>query len=105
MSGMATTLITTARFTWPRTFAFTRDSCRAKGDPERPQPALGFEPGTMDAYDFFLRMGPISNANEKYLKHRSAYWDDTVKHTSYDEYWQARAQAPYMKNVKPDRKS
>jgi putative CocE/NonD family hydrolase len=55
----------------------------------------------MDAYDFFLRMGPISNANEKYLKHQSAYWDDTIQHTAYDEYWQSRAQAPYMKNVTP----
>jgi len=82
-------------------FRFYSSFLPRKGDPERPQPALGFEPGTMDAYDFFLRMGPISNANEKYLKHRSAYWDDTVQHTSYDEYWQARAQAPYMKNVTP----
>ncbi len=72
-----------------------------KGDADRPQPALGVEPGTMDAYDFFLRMGPISNANEKYLKHESVFWDDTIRHTSYDEYWQARAQAPHMKNVTP----
>jgi uncharacterized protein len=55
----------------------------------------------MDAYDFFLRMGPVSNANEKYLKHTNPYWDDTIKHTSYDEYWQTRAQAPHMKNVTP----
>ncbi len=55
----------------------------------------------MDAYDFFLRMGPLANANEKYLKHQNPYWDDTILHTSYDEYWQSRAQAPHMKNVKP----
>jgi len=71
------------------------------GEPERPQAVPGFDPGTMDAYDFFLRMGPISNANEKYLKHKSAYWDDTIQHPTYDEYWQARAQAPYMKHVTP----
>ncbi len=60
-----------------------------------------FDAGTFDAYDFFLRLGPIANINEKYLKHTSQYWDDTIKHTSYDEYWQSRAQAPHMKNVKP----
>jgi uncharacterized protein len=70
-------------------------------EPERPVQNMRFDPGTMDAYDFFLRMGPVSNANEKYLKHANLYWDDTIKHTSYDEYWQARAQAPHMKNVTP----
>jgi uncharacterized protein len=29
------------------------------------------------------------------------YWDDTIKHTAYDEYWQPRAQAPHMKNITP----
>jgi len=71
------------------------------GEPARSQPGLGFDAGTMDAYDFFLRMGPISNADEKYLKHKSTYWDDTIKHDTYDEYWQSRAQAPYMKHVTP----
>src|ERR1700683_5310540 len=82
-------------------FRFYSSFVPRKPDPERPQPSLQFDPGTMDAYDFFLRMGPLSNANEKYLKHANVYWDDTIKHTSYDEYWQPRAQAPYMKNVTP----
>jgi uncharacterized protein len=82
-------------------FRFYSGFVPRKPDPERPQPTLRFDPGTMDAYDFFLRMGPLSNANEKYLKHQNQYWDDTILHTSYDEYWQSRAQAPHMKNVKP----
>ena len=72
-----------------------------KAGPERPLPAAPFDLGTMDAYDFFLRMGPISNVNEQYLKHTSIYWDDTIKHTAYDDYWQTRAQAPHMKNITP----
>jgi putative CocE/NonD family hydrolase len=82
-------------------FRFYSSFVPRKPDPERPQPSVRFDPGTFDAYDFFLRMGPISNANEKYLKHENVYWNDTIKHTSYDEYWQSRAQAPHMKNVKP----
>jgi len=70
-------------------------------EPQRPVPFVRFDPGTMDAYDFFLRMGPVSNANEKYLKHTNVYWDDTIKHTSYDGYWQPRAQAPHMKHITP----
>ena len=72
-----------------------------KEDPVRPDPIVPLDLGTMDAYDFFLRMGPVSNANEKYLKHTNVYWDDTIRHTTYDEYWQTRAQAPHMKNVTP----
>jgi putative CocE/NonD family hydrolase len=82
-------------------FRFYSGFTPRKPDPERPQPSIRFDPGTMDAYDFFLRMGPISNANEKYLKHQNQYWDDTLQHATYDDYWQSRAQAPHMKNVKP----
>ena len=82
-------------------FRFYSQFVPRKPDPERPQPALRFDPGTADAYDFFLRMGPLSNANEKYLHEKSAYWNETIRHDTYDEYWQSRAQAPHMKNVKP----
>jgi putative CocE/NonD family hydrolase len=82
-------------------FRFYSSFMPRKPDSERPQPSVAFDAGTMDAYDFFLRMGPVSNANEKYLKHQNVYWDDTIQHDSYDEFWQTRAQAPYMKNVTP----
>jgi putative CocE/NonD family hydrolase len=81
-------------------FRFYSGFMPRKPDPERPQPAIRFDAGTFDAYDFFLRMGPLANANEKYLKHKNTYWDDVIKHTSYDDFWQSRAQAPHMKNVK-----
>jgi uncharacterized protein len=51
-------------------FRFYSDFMPRKPDPERPQRTVPFDPGTFDAYDFFLRMGPIANANEKYLKHK-----------------------------------
>jgi putative CocE/NonD family hydrolase len=82
-------------------FGFYSGFLPRKPEPGPPQPSVRFDAGTMDAYDFFLRMGPISNANEKYLKHQNQYWDDTIQHTSYDEFWQTRAQAPHMKNVTP----
>ena len=82
-------------------FRFYADFMPRKPDPERPQRTVQFDPGTFDAYDFFLRMGPIANANEKYLKHKNVYWDENIEHASYDKFWQARALAPDMKNVKP----
>ena len=37
-------------------------------DPERPQQSAGFDFGTHDQYDFYLRTGPLANYNELYLK-------------------------------------
>ena len=71
-------------------------------EPERPpKGAPSFDYGTPDAYDFFLRMGPLANANERFLKNRNVYWNDVLNHPAYDEFWQTRAQAPHMKNVTP----
>ena len=40
---------------------------------ERPKQRVGFDYGTPDAYDFYLRMGPLANADELYLKHENEY--------------------------------
>jgi len=72
-----------------------------RGDPSRPEPFSRFDYGTPDQYDFFLRLGPLSNVNTKYLKGESAYWNDVLKHPNYDEFWQSRAQSPHMTNVTP----
>ncbi len=70
-------------------------------DPERPSRFVPFNYGTPDQYDFYLRMGPLSNANVQYLKNESPYWNDILKHPAYDDFWQSRAQAPHMKSVTP----
>jgi putative CocE/NonD family hydrolase len=70
-------------------------------EPERPKRGAPFEYGTSDEFDFYLRMGPLSNANEKFLRNENVYWDDLLKHPNYDAFWQGRALAPHMKNVTP----
>jgi putative CocE/NonD family hydrolase len=69
--------------------------------PERPHRASDFDYGTKDQYDFYLRMGPLANANDRFLKNKNVYWNEILQHSAYDEYWQSRAQAPHMKNVTP----
>ncbi|MGI8990229.1 MAG: CocE/NonD family hydrolase [Bryobacteraceae bacterium] len=71
------------------------------GDPARPARTTPFDFGTADAYDFYLQMGPLSNANEKYLKNENPYFTDLLKHPNYDDFWQSRALAPYMDHVAP----
>src|SRR5665213_3453836 len=70
-------------------------------EPERPARSVPFDYGTSDQYDFYLKMGTLANANEKYLKNKNEYWDDLLKHDIYDNYWQSRAQAPHMRNTTP----
>ncbi len=65
---------------------------------KKPNPR--FDHGTPDAYDFFLRMGPLSNANQLHLKGSRAFWNDLMKHGDYDEFWKARALLPHLKGVK-----
>ena len=71
------------------------------GGPARPERFTRFSFGTPDAYDFYLRMGPLANSNEKYLKNENRYWNFNLDHSTYDEFWQSRALAPHMKNIKP----
>ena len=72
-----------------------------KGEPARPEDSKRFDYGTRDEYDFYLRLGSLANANERYLKHENPYWDDLLKHPDYDTFWQSRALAPHMRNVTP----
>jgi putative CocE/NonD family hydrolase len=72
-----------------------------EGDPEPPQPALPFRFGTPDGYSFFLDMGSLANADEKYFKHKQPFWNLNIDHTTYDQVWQSRAIWRHLKNIKP----
>lgn len=75
---------------------------RPRGDqPTPPVPALPFDYGTPDGYDFYLSLGSIANAQERYFKNQQPYWDMNVKNPTYNDFWQARSIWKYLKNVKP----
>ncbi len=59
-----------------------------------------FDWGTPDAYQFFLELGPLSNANSKYLKGAIPFWNELTQHPNYDAYWQAKNLLPHLKNIK-----
>ena len=58
-----------------------------------------FDYGTTDGYDFYLQAGTLANLRSRYLKGNSAYWDDQVNHTVYDDWWKTRNISAFMKNV------
>ncbi len=64
-----------------------------------PKVYVPFDFGTSDHYDFYLRMGPLANADARYLKGSNPLWNDAVQHDTYDAYWKARALAPHLRNI------
>jgi uncharacterized protein len=64
-----------------------------------PKARDNFDYGTNDGYDFYLAMGPLSNAKKLYLKDSNFYWDDQVRHPNYDDFWKSRNISAHMKNV------
>ncbi len=54
---------------------------------------------TPDGYDFYLRMGPLTNSDLNYYKGCSPAWIEFLKHSNYDEWWQARNVRPHLKNI------
>lgn len=57
------------------------------------------KPETKDGYQFGMDLGPLKNA-EKYYKD-NFFWQETVNHPNYDEFWQKRNLLPHLKNVMP----
>lgn len=56
---------------------------------------------TPDGYLFYMDMGPLKNANERYLESRIAFWNDIVEHPNYDRFWQRRNIIPHLDGVTP----
>ncbi|MFI5092411.1 MAG: CocE/NonD family hydrolase [Candidatus Acidiferrum sp.] len=50
-----------------------------------------------DVYDFYLRLGALSNANAKYFHGKLPTWNEFVTHASYDDYWKRHAVAYGLK--------
>jgi uncharacterized protein len=44
-----------------------------------------------DTYEWYLNLGPLSNINDKYLHGTIPYWNLTVEHPDYDEFWKKEA--------------
>ena len=69
----------------------------------RPQPTAEsprrYDFGTPDGYDYYLRLGALSNAPKRF-RAPIAFWDDVVNHPNYDAFWKARDLPSRMKNVR-----
>jgi putative CocE/NonD family hydrolase len=85
----------------PHCFNFMANFGKPRPEPTKRPAGQRFDHGTPDGYDFFLRMGPLPNADAKYLKGDIAFWNEAMKHGTYDEFWQGRNLRQHLKNIKP----
>ena len=58
-----------------------------------------FQFDTFDLYDWFLRLGVLSNANERYFHGKIPTWNNFVEHPSYDDFWQKHAVESALKQT------
>ncbi|MGH9775743.1 MAG: CocE/NonD family hydrolase [Candidatus Acidiferrales bacterium] len=54
-----------------------------------------------DTFDWYLHLGPLSNANQLYFQGKIPTWNDFVSHPNYDEFWQRQTFARYLMHRKP----
>ncbi|MBI3474055.1 MAG: CocE/NonD family hydrolase [Candidatus Solibacter usitatus] len=81
------------------TFGWLSRNASARSGPSD-QDAYAFDPGTPDGYRFFLDLGPLANANQKYLKGRVPEWNNYMEHPDYDEFWRKQNPLPHLKNIR-----
>ena len=60
-----------------------------------------FKHGTPDGYRFFLELGPLSNVNKKYFHNEIPFWNEVMKHGTYDDFWKKRNILPHLTDIKP----
>ena len=54
---------------------------------------------TFDAYEWYLKLGSLSNVDAKYFKGKIPTWLDFVNHPDYDAFWKRQAFAPWLNKV------
>ena len=54
---------------------------------------------TYDTYEWYLRLGPLTNVDARYFHGKFPTWKDFVEHPDYDAFWKRQAFAPWLTRV------
>jgi putative CocE/NonD family hydrolase len=84
----------------PHIFNFLARFDRPRPEPTRKFTAT-FDHDTPDGYDFFLKVGPLSEAGRRFFEGKAAFWDEAMHHGTYDDFWKARNLRQHIKDIKP----
>jgi putative CocE/NonD family hydrolase len=86
-------------FYLPHAFRFLSSFGQKLEEPTR-ETSKPFDFKTPDGYEFYLKLGPLENADKLHFKNKIEFWYELMTHPNYDEFWQARNLRPHLKNVK-----
>lgn len=53
-----------------------------------------------DTYEWYLKLGPLSNVNSRYFHDRLPTWNHFVQHPTYDTYWKKQSLASVIDSPK-----
>ncbi len=71
----------------------------------RPKPttieAPDFTYPTSDNYNFFLKEATLKNLTHRYMGDSLLFWNQTMTHPNYDDFWKSRTVTYNLLNVKP----
>jgi uncharacterized protein len=62
-----------------------------EADPKR---NVNFQFDIKDTFEWYLKLGALSNVDPKYYKGKMPTWNDFTAHPNYDEFWQKQALIP-----------
>ena len=73
-------------------YAYTLESSKELSDPTAIIDKL-------DAYEWYLNLGALSNADQKYFQGKIPTWTNFVKEPDYSAFWKRQAFAPWLTRV------
>ena len=53
-----------------------------------------------DTYAWYLQLGPLREANRRYLDGARPTWNNFISHPNYDTFWKQQEVSQYMNNIK-----
>ena len=81
------------------TFGWLSSHAKSRSGPSAKR-SKRFDYGTPDGYNFYLKLGPISNVDEFYFHKSVPTWNEYMEHGDYDDYWQEQDVLQYLNNIK-----
>lgn len=82
-------------------FSFLSSYGEPRPEPTTERPSGFRDYGTPDGYEWYLNLGPVKNANERYFHGENEIWNAMMEHGTYDDFWQARTPLPHLRDVRP----
>ncbi len=66
---------------------------------ERGNEVTPFDFNPNDTFEWYLELGPLTNANQKHLYRKAPTWNAIMEHPTYDAYWKEREVTQYLTRV------